>query len=160
MSEEVEELEAVPVDDVFVRRLTAPMLKVREPLILGLLKVAYSDTYNDTVGASTMTDLYAGRLQAWEVVGKVKDETKFMGMFTTSITSGRRYGRRSLYVETLSAYSRITQSAWKKAIQVLTDYAKRNGCAIIEADVMNEKVARQAERLGFRTASVRLVKEL
>ena len=147
-------------DSVHFQRMSQGAITRRYNVLKAGLKVALGEYATEKVLTNLMGELLDERMQAWSVLGSEGEKTHVLGLFTTCIHLDRRYDQKILCIETMTAYGQMPRDSWSKGLAVLEDFARETDCAIITADIINQKMARLAEMLGFQAVSTKVIKEI
>jgi hypothetical protein len=114
---------------------------IRYGLISSLAKTS------EEILQNILCQLLKGEMQCWCFYD---DDKKIYGYIVTSIITDSNTKDKSLLIYSLFLYKRITADIWKKGITSLNDFAKENGCNMIEAWSINDNAISIAFKLGFK----------
>lgn len=106
-----------------------------------------------TLRANITGALVDGRLQVWQILGKVKDTGQWrpVGYGTTSIRPDELSGQKSLLIYTLFSYAVIKDEAYQDFWKVIEAYGKDQGCVKVVLFTDNVRVLQMAESVGMET---------
>lgn len=144
--------------DVRIIQLSTAQIAGYYALIAKQLARAFGSDLSKIGVANLMSEAQTGKLQVWAALADTRTNgtlrSQLLGFAATRIWEQPRFDRRVLVIEAAAGVG-LTPDAWEKGMSEILRFAKANRCSIIEAEIMNPSVARQAKRMGFEQASVK-----
>lgn len=80
----------------------------------------------------------------------IDDEGKLESLAITRILVDEVTGEKSLAVNALYGFIKVSMDKWQAGIDLIRDYAKKNGCKKVLACSNNAKVFEIVENIGFK----------
>lgn len=91
--------------------------------------------------------LLLGRLECW-IASETHDLTKTLGVATTSFVTDEISQTKNLLIYTATTIASHNQEMWRRCYEIISRYARANGCANIIAYSELPEVIGLVERLG------------
>lgn len=80
----------------------------------------------------------------------VDDKRVLQGLIVTRIVKSTVTEEKGLFAQALYIWTLLDGPEWQSAMEVVTQYAKKEGCRTISFNSRNPIVWRKTERMGFR----------
>ena len=103
-----------------------------------------------------LKNLLLGTIQCWAII----EEDKMKGFALTTISGDYVSGEIFLNIYDLYAFEQFSQETWESGVTALEEFAKANMCSKVIAYSDIPQVIGIAEKLGFNSRTVLLIKEI
>lgn len=110
---------------------------------------------------NALSELLSGRMSCWIVLEYIQDNMKQIhAMIITSIRDDLMFGDKTLQIEGLYGFRKVSDQLWLDVIEQLKIYARNVDCSCIRAVTANERAKQIAGILGFTEFAIAYLLEV